>query len=100
MAFFHLGDTLITEVFGCLQSPHPAAAGFLHSLLAAWVKPGVDAAESIRIDVRVSLCGGDARVAQHFLNVPQVCASTDEVGSKAVSKYVRMNVVREPCGRG
>jgi hypothetical protein len=29
----HLGDTQKAEVFGCRQTPHPASAGFFHSLL-------------------------------------------------------------------
>ena len=52
----------------------------------------VDRLEPRRIDVRVDLRGGDARMAEHLLHLPQVGAAGQQVRGKAVPQRVRTHI--------
>ncbi len=52
----------------------------------------VDVAEAAAGDVGIDFGGGDAGVAEHFLDDPEIGAVFEEVGGEAVSEHVRGDV--------
>src|SRR5919107_180118 len=53
----------------------------------------VDLDEFLHRDVRVNLRGGEARVAEEFLDVAEVGAAVEEVRGEGVAQGVRADVV-------
>ncbi len=56
------------------------------------MKFAVDAFKPASVDMRVTLRCGDARVAQHFLNMAKIDASCNQVRGKAMPECVRPDV--------
>ena len=52
----------------------------------------IDAEQALRIDMRVILCRGEARMAQEFLHAAKVRAVVEKVGGKAVPELVGADV--------
>ena len=61
---------------------------------------GVEAVEGLpeefAVEVGIDLCGGDALVAEHFLDGAKVGAAFDEVGGEGMAESVRGNVLADP----
>jgi hypothetical protein len=58
------------------------------------MKLGVLVQQTLRLDCRVDLGRGDTRVAQHFLNCPQVCTTGQKVGCERVPQQMRLHILR------
>ena len=61
---------------------------------------GVLIQQTMRLDRRVDLGRGDTRMAQHFLDCPQVCTTGQKVGCERVPQQMRHHVLRNagaPC---
>ena len=56
----------------------------------------VDLAQAVARDVRVNLRRADVRVAEQFLDDPQIRAVFQQVRREAVSQHVRRHVPRNP----
>lgn len=61
------------------------------------MKSLMDVAEVFAIDVRIDLCGRDIGVTQHLLHGGQVCATLEQVRSKAVSQCVWSDSLLDAC---
>ena len=60
--------------------------------LSARVEAAVDPLEPAGVDMRVALRCGDARVAEHLLDMAQIDPSGDEMGREAVAERVGTDV--------
>ena len=60
------------------------------------MEAAMDALEPAGIDVRVTLRRGNARVAEHLLNVAEIDPSGDEVGRETVAEGVGADVGGNP----
>src|SRR5205085_2882798 len=56
------------------------------------MKSSMHGFETLLIYVRVNLCGRDVRVAQHFLNDPEVGAIAEQMGGKTVPQKMRIDI--------
>ena len=58
------------------------------------MSPIVDLHQAVHGDVRVLLSGRKARMAEQFLNRPQIGPGIEEVRGKRVAKRVRADVMK------
>ena len=61
-------------------------------LLCSRMESVVDGFEVVLIDVRIDLGGGDIRMAEQFLNDPQVGTVAEKVSGKAVAKQMGIDI--------
>lgn len=57
--------------------------------LSARVRPTVVGGKSVGRDMRVDLCASEARMPEHFLHDPKVCAAVEHMRGGRVPKGVR-----------